>query len=288
MRQRIVGVAYVIAWRVIRILPESFAYTLFDRIALRIAHRRGRGVRQLERNLSRVVADPENVAVEGIRTYARYWCEVFRLPSWGRERISSTVIVHGREHIDAALASGGAVAALPHLGNWDHAGAWANWNLAPVWTIAERLAPTSLFDRFLEFRTRLGMRVFAHDDPEAIPALLAALSDGAFVALVADRDLGGRGIPVTLLGESSTLPVGPLRLAADAGVPLLPVSTWREEGMLHVDVEPAITVDDVNEAAQRLADAFSRAIAAHPHEWHVLARVFTADRPAAAADRGGE
>lgn len=288
MSQRLVGLAYLLGWRLIRVLPEFLAYAIFDGVALRVARRRGRGMRQLERNLSRVVADPSQVAVEGMRTYARYWCDVFRLPSWSRERITNTVVVHGREHIDAALAAGGAVAALPHLGNWDHAGAWANWNLAPVWTIAERLQPSSLFDRFIAFRTALGMHVFAHDDPDAIPALLEALRGGAFVALVADRDLGGRGIPVTLLGEASTLPTGPLRLAAQAGVPLVPVFTWREGGTLHVQVEPPIDLGDLNAAAQALADVFSRAILAHPHEWHVLARVFTADRESGPRDRGGE
>lgn len=288
MSQRLIGVAYLLAWRLIRVLPERVAYALFDHIALRVARRRGRGLRQLERNLARAVHDPGRVAVEGMRAYARYWCDVFRLPSWSRERITSTVVVHGREHIDTALANGGAVAALPHLGNWDHAGAWANWNLAPVWTIAERLQPTSLFDRFIAFRTQLGMHVFAHDDPQAIPALVDALKAGAFVALVADRDLGGRGIPVTLLGEAATLPTGPLRLAAQAGVPLIPVYTWRDAGTLHVQVEPPIPLDDLTGAAQALADVFSRAILAHPHEWHVLARVFTADRQSGLSDRERE
>lgn len=288
MKQQLVSAAYLVAWRLVRLLPEPLAYLTFDRIGLFVARRRGPAVQQLERNLARVSADPRVAAEAGMRSYARYWCEVFRLPSWSRERITTTVVIHGREHIDTALARGGVVAALPHLGNWDHAGAYASLEIAPVWTIAERLQPTALFDRFGQFRTGLGMHVLAHDDPRALATLAEQLRQGAFVALVADRDLGGRGIPVTLLGEPATLPAGPLRLAADAQVPLLPVSTWREGRTLHIAVEPPVVLTDIDHAAQQLADAFSRAIAAHPHEWHVLARVFTADRRRGSdAHRGG-
>ena len=58
-----------------------------------------------------------------MRRYLRYWMEVFRLPSMRRERLSH-LAVH-EERIPQALATGrGVVIALPHMANWDLAGAW--------------------------------------------------------------------------------------------------------------------------------------------------------------------
>ena len=46
----------------------------------------------------------------------------------------------------------GAIVALPHMGNWDLAGAWACLTGMPVTTVAERLRPESLYDRFVAYR----------------------------------------------------------------------------------------------------------------------------------------
>ena len=48
--------------------------------------------------------------------------------------------------------------------------------------------------------------------------LRAALARGEGVGLVADRDIAGGGVPVTLFGLPARLPIGPAYLALDAGV----------------------------------------------------------------------
>ena len=51
--------------------------------------------------------------------------------------------------------------------------------------------------------------------------MLAALRRGEIVALVADRDLAGDGIPVTFFGRPTTMPQGPAMLAVLTGAPLV-------------------------------------------------------------------
>ena len=59
-----------------------------------------------------------------------------------------------------AVTSGqGVVAVLGHFGNWDHAGAWVTTQGVPFTTVAERLRPESLYDRFVAYRESLGMEV---------------------------------------------------------------------------------------------------------------------------------
>ena len=51
--------------------------------------------------------------------------------------------------------------------------------------------------------------------------MLAALRRGELVALIADRDLTGDGVPVTMFGHPTTLPAGPATLALRTERPLL-------------------------------------------------------------------
>ena len=72
--------------------------------------------------------------------------------------------VHDTGHIRAAfgyLAAGrGVVFALPHMGNYDLAGAWVIAKGAgSVTTVAERVKPESVYGRFVAFREGLGVEV---------------------------------------------------------------------------------------------------------------------------------
>ncbi|KPC74263.1 lipid A biosynthesis acyltransferase, partial [Streptomyces sp. NRRL WC-3753] len=90
----------------------------------------------------------------GMRSYLRYWMESFRLPAWSEQRIKEGFEPEGLHHLTDGLAAGkGVILALPHLGNWDLAGAWVTRNLGvPFTTVAERLKPETLYDRFVAYR----------------------------------------------------------------------------------------------------------------------------------------
>ncbi|HEV3287718.1 MAG TPA: phosphatidylinositol mannoside acyltransferase, partial [Streptosporangiaceae bacterium] len=123
---------YVLCWALVCRMPESWARLAFQ-FAGDIAWRRqGRGVQRLEANLRRVIG-PQATGKElralsraGLRSYARYWMEVFRLPVISREQILAGTVTNGGEQAALAqMAAGrGVVFALPHTGNWEVAGAW--------------------------------------------------------------------------------------------------------------------------------------------------------------------
>ena len=289
-----------IAWRGVRLLPETLAYRLFDRLADLVHRRGGRGVRRLRDNLARAVPGTDDAGLDeltrrAMRSYLRYWCDAFRLPDWDRARVVSTVRPVDDFHVRDALAAGrGVVTPLAHLGNWDHAGAWSAYELAPVTTVAERLRPEALFLRFLAFRERIGIRVLPNVDADGRPAdttaqLADRLREGAFVPLLADRDLSGRGVQVDLLGEAARLAGGPAVLAGRTGAALVPaVITYAPDPCSGsgwatvVRFCPEIPVPDdspvsVAAATQRIADALSDGIRRHPEDWHMLQSVFVAD-----------
>ncbi len=288
---------FAAGWRLVRGLPEPVARTAFRAGADLAVRRDGAGVRRLRANLRRVVpgAAPDELEAlvrAGLRSYARYWCEAFRLPAMDRAQVLARMDPHvvGIAPLFEALEQGrGVVAALPHSGNWDLAGLWfvetqrRLGRPARFTTVVERLRPESLFRRFVAYREGLGFEVLAAGDgPRVYRTLAQRLRDGGLVCLVADRDLGASGTEVTLFGEPARLPTGPARLAAATGALLLPAFPHFTTGGWGVVLGAPIPVsgagrDDVAKATQALADAFGELIAARPDDWHMLQRVFVAD-----------
>jgi KDO2-lipid IV(A) lauroyltransferase len=283
LRQRAVDLAFALGWALVRRLPEPVVTWLFTRGADLVVRRDGSGVRRLRGNLSVVRPDAsaeelDELVRAGLRSYLRYWQEAFRLPDWSDERIVGRVRTVNEERLrDAHAAGKGVICALPHLANYDHAGAWAGRTGMPVSTVAERLRPESLFDRFVAYRAKLGMEVLplTGSDEHVFGVLAERLRAGGFVCLVADRDLSERGVPVEFFGRKSRMPAGPAALSVRTGAPLIPATLHYEGPDLVITFHPAIDRTGGPAAmTQRCADAFATGIAAHPQDWHMLQRIF--------------
>lgn len=279
---RLTDAGFAAGWAAVRALPEPVAQRLFRLGADVVARRPGRGTAQLRRNLARV-APGEDLVRAALRSYARYWCEVFRLPVTSTERVRSGMTTSGEERFWAAVAaSTGTILALPHSGNWDHAGAWCGANGAPFTTVAERLQPESLFDRFVAFRESLGMEVLPLTGGARPPydVLTERLEAGGTLCLLADRDLSARGVDVTFFGARARMPAGPASLALQTGATLLPVTLSFTADGWHCVWHDAVPHTDVASMTQLLADAFAAGIAEHPADWHMLQRLWLEDLPA--------
>ena len=121
-----------------------------------------------------------------------------------------------------------------------------------------------------------GARIVSLD--EARRELRAALSRGEGVGLVADRDIAGGGLPVTLFGRPTALPMGPAYLALEHGAPLHVAAVrraaggWYRGGLITLPHPPA----DLPRRARikALLDAEARAfeefIAAAPEQWSTV------------------
>ena len=279
---RLADAAYACGWALVRALPEQVAHAVF-RAGADLAWRRGgRAVDQLRANLARVAPghDLDALTRQALRSYARYWCEVFRLPVTSRERVVAGMATVGEHRLRDSLAAGsGTVMALPHSGNWDHAGAWCAATGVPFTTVAERLRPESLYDRFVAFRESLGMEVLPLTGGPRPPydVLVERLQAGGTLCLLADRDLSARGIDVHFFGATARMPAGPASLALRTGATLLPVTlSFRPDGW-QVVWHPAVPHTDVATMTQALADAFADGIAEHPADWHMLQRLWLDD-----------
>jgi KDO2-lipid IV(A) lauroyltransferase len=292
---------FSLGWSAVRGLPERAAYGLFDRVADIAVRRGGSGIDRLRTNYRRVrpelsEAELDELVHAGMRSYMRYYCEAFRLPSLSREQVDRAVVTRGADEVAELSARGEAVVVfVGHLGNFDLAAAWSAGNLMPVTTVAERLKPEEVYQEFVAFRRSIGMDILpltGGDDPFR-GLLAAARGGGRIIALASDRDLTNGGVEVDLLGHRARMAKGPAVLSLMTGAPLYAARLWYEpvprgEGLgghrtvieFSERLVPRVQGTTGARAAdlvQQCADHLAVTIREHTSSWHMLQRVFVDD-----------
>jgi len=295
LKARLSAATYALGWSAVCRVPERWAAAAFRGVADIAWRRQGRRVQVLEGNLRRVLgpdatgAELRALSQESMRSYARYWLEIFRLPVIPVERLVAETDASGDVQValDYLKAGRGVIFALPHMGNWDQAGAWIiHQGAGSFTTVMERLKPESVYDKFVAFREGLGMEVLPASGGagHAFGILAQRLRAGKLVCLPADRDVTGSGIEVEFFGEKAKMMVGSAALAERTGAALFPAILWYEGDRWGIFVDKEIPVPADGDRKQKvaammegLARSFEAGIRAHPADWHMLQRVFVAD-----------
>lgn len=279
-------------------LPERTGRRVFETLG-RVAHRRLHGVRAtVAANQARVLgAEPSDARVdlatrEAFELYARFWFDAFRIRTMPEKEFNERIVVIGVENIDRALEAGkGCVCALPHMGNWDAAGHWFGANGYRIAAVAEELRPPRLYELFLRHREELGMRIVGLTKEGHVgQQLKQLLSENWMVALVADRDLTGRGTEVEMFGATRRVPAGPALLSLSSGSPLVVCPVYTRGDGWEVRIEEPLEIErtgvireDVAALSRLMAERFERAIAAKPTDWHMFQPAWDGSASAAAA-----
>ena len=295
-----IELGYSAAFGLVKRLPRGVVWPAFAAVADRGArqyqkNKPGAGTARLAANLRRVVGDDfpdfDDLVRRALRSYARYYLDAFQLPRRSHEELLTGFrLEHGERLADDVAAGTGAVVALPHAGNWDAAGAWVAANGWPITTVAERLKPEGVYEKFLNFRRSLGMEIIPTrgGDRPVFDILEDRLRASSVVPLLADRDLSARGVEVELFGGRTKMPAGPAALALRTGAPLYVASLWFEpdhaagilEGPLDLPQDGPLDAR-VRTATQLVADRMAAGIRRHPEDWHMLQRMWL-DEPQAA------
>jgi KDO2-lipid IV(A) lauroyltransferase len=313
LKDRLVSAAFSAGWSLVCRIPESWARALFNLGADIAWRRQGAGVQVLEGNLLRVLRTSPGAAgeVDGkelrtlsrtvMRSYARYYMETFRLQEITHERILAGMHLD-RSKVDIVLKNmldgRGAIFALPHMGDFEQAGLWLNLTGAESFTtVAERLKPEAVFQKFVKFREALGMEVLpTTGGPHPFGVMARRLRAGKLVCLVADRDLSNSGVEVDFFGEKALMPAGPAALALQTGAALHPVACWfvgdTEWGACVYDEVPVpaegTRQEKIAVMTQEMTRRFEEGIREHPEDWHMLQKLFLADLDSDRLARGRE
>ena len=146
-------------------------------------------------------------------------------------------------------------------------------------TVAERLKPEALFQKFLRHREAMGFEVLSLDS-RSFATLVRRAKEKRLIALVADRDLSHSGIDVTFFGSNARMPAGPALLAVKTRIPLVVAHVSYTKMGIHIDFHPVSVPEFGTESeriaktVQAMADLFSIGIAQHPQDWHMLQRIW--------------
>lgn len=277
---------YSSLWWLIRFLPEKFAYGLFSAIGKYAYRRGGKRVQRLRQNFQVVKPDLndqelEKLVQQGLQSAMRYWCDTFRISDWNEGRVQSNVITHDAHYLFDPIREGrGLIVALPHAGNWDHAGAYFCSQGIRVNTVAEHLKPERLFRKFLIHRQKMGMRVL-DINAGVLNQLEEILNSGELVALVADRDLSKSGVNVEFFGKTARMPAGPALLALKTKADLITAFVAYTKDGIEIYFSPPIQVnrdteeaEEISRITQVVANHFANSIAKHPTSWHMQQRIF--------------
>jgi KDO2-lipid IV(A) lauroyltransferase len=237
--------------------------------------------RMVARNLHRVrgrrglVQDAADVA-RTFATYASCLSEVLGDDPGTERRIRASV--SGERHVAQALAAGrGVIFATAHTAGWDTVGRIVSRDKGLRVMVAEA-AERDASARAIQDEVRRGQGVavtHVGDNPLSALPLVRHLRGGGVVALQIDRTPAGlRSRSVTMFGERSRVPEGPLRLASLTGAPIVPIFSARSGYRRYqVVATPAIVVTrsagdvELDQAAQQMADAVQNFVRAHPTQW---------------------
>jgi len=205
-----------------------------------------------------------------LRTYA----ETLRSGASARD-IRRHLVIETPAAVDAAFATPGPlILATLHFGSMVAAAVVLGDRCrVPVTAPMETLGDPALQRVVKRARERSGARIVGLH--EARRALRAALARGEGVGLVADRDIAGGGLPVTLFGLTATLPMGPAYLALEYGAPLHVAAVRRAPGRAYrgrlvtlshpeAGLPRRARIEALLEAEAR---AFEELIAAAPEQW---------------------
>jgi KDO2-lipid IV(A) lauroyltransferase len=287
MANWITYVVYSALWKFVRFIPEKTAYSLFEMIASFAFRRNGKRVQRLRSNYKVVFpeANAEDIEIlvrAGLSSAMRYWCDTFRISDWSIEKtIKTTRAINENFLFDPIKEERGVIVAVPHAGNWDHAGAYFCAKGARVNTVAEHLKPEKLFRKFLSHRERMGMRVLDLNAKVLDDLRMILREEKELVALVADRDLSRSGINVRFFDQVARMPAGPALLAYETEADLITAYVCYREKGIEVFFTPPIKVNrnaerssEIARLTQVIASRFEDAIRKEPASWHMQQRIF--------------
>lgn len=275
-------------------LPLRFVMRMADTGAMIAARRGGPMIDRLRANMARLTGtEPSAHELRAaVRSHIRNYAEQLMLGSRGGAPLLEGVFFEGFEALAAASEDGPVVLALGHSGSWDRAGAWVCAHGRGIVTVAEKVEPPTLFERFVALREGLGMEIIGVAQGESVFSTLIERVRGrsVIVPLLADRDISGSGIEVDLGTRRALVAAGPAALATKLERPLFVACiTYENETSTGADVRvrcvgPIIAdsqerpgLNRVEALTQAWVDEFAAMMASKAQDWHMMQRVYVED-----------
>ncbi len=196
-----------------------------------------------------------------------------------KEKICSTVVIQGEEHLRRALErEKGVIALSAHLGNFTMIGPRLAAAGYPFSVVVKQPRDQSFARLMDHYRTQLGVKTIpARPRREAVRQVLSALRSNEVVLLIADEFKSG-GVEVEFLGRTAPAPRGPVTLALRTSAPIVPMFVTRDPAdQLTLHIRPEIDLiktgdlqEDVTQNVTLFAHQLEAMVRRYPDQWNWL------------------
>jgi KDO2-lipid IV(A) lauroyltransferase len=258
--------------------PKMAAASLIGRALFVLwRSRRAKSIYWAARAVELPAEHPETVATarRSFMNFARFAMDIVDGAALPRRRLIETKfrkLKNKEVLVNAAKDARGCLLISAHVGNWELLGAWVALLGRNCYVVALPLPAASLNRVAVEVRENAGFGLI--DTDGAASSILRALKRGDWVALLADRPVSDRGGLVEFLGRRDHHPIGAVRLAKRARVPVIVGACWSDgSGGYEGEIFDAIRTDDPSVSAE---DAMSVALSQVesvikrlPDQWYI-------------------
>jgi KDO2-lipid IV(A) lauroyltransferase len=155
----------------------------------------------------------------------------------------NSILIHGSEHLEKALAHGKGVLALSaHLGNFTLIGLKMAAAGYPFHMLVKDPRYPAVAEAFHMLQKGQGGN-FIYVEPweKALRQILSRLRKNEIVCILADEKKSKTGVLVDFFGHPAPTAPGPAVLALRTGAPLVPIFiVRRDDGLQHIYIEPQL------------------------------------------------
>jgi KDO2-lipid IV(A) lauroyltransferase len=225
--------------------------------------------------------DPEarRLARASVRSFGRMAIDFLTVRTMSSRLILAWGTGMGEETFETARSGGrGVIFALPHVGSWDVAAAWAQAYGLRLTVVTESNWATELV---AGSRSEHGVTLVPRD--RSLRALFRALQRNECVVMLSDVVHEGiQVLDVPFFGRPAPFPMGPARLAQHTGAPILVIASVRQlDGRYLVAANEALCADPAKPAGVEVARltaevvrGFERIIRAYPEQWYPFGQIW--------------
>ncbi|MCX7994706.1 MAG: lysophospholipid acyltransferase family protein [candidate division WOR-3 bacterium] len=202
--------------------------------------------------------------------FARCMVDFFRIGYLRKSDVINDVLAFGVEYLDQALTSKkGCILLTLHIGNWDYAGSYLAACGYPMNALVEETEP-EMFRLYTKHREATGLKTYPLSRSAA--ALLDTIKNNRILAVLADRDLTGKGEKLKFFSGQRRFPANLGEIVVKRKIPVVFGYMVLSEGKKRYVgfVEPAQIFEDEKKFYRYMIDCFERTIRKYPDQWFVF------------------
>lgn len=268
---------------------------LLGRLYYQVAARqRQRAIRQIRESLGFSVTEAQTIIQKLFMNIGQMVLEVMYTPKLTPDNVEKYITIEHSEYLAEALEQGrGVVFLTAHIGNWEWLGAALAFAGFPMTSVIKR-QPNDQHTRILnEFRSMVGIELFASGGNEMIGAA-RALKKGKILGFLSDQDGGRNGIWLSFLEKMASTPQGAAVFAKKFKAPLVPGFILRKpEGGHKVFFYPPLyyedtgdTERDIKNLTARYTEIIEDVIRQHPDQWLWFQKRWNTKYPGSVNEQG--